>query len=200
MKKLIAAFAAVLSLIGARTFAQEAGPGPGTLEVTLIPGGGMFFVDSSRESGFLNYSLGGAATYNINQYVGIEGEIASALGITQNVLMPGVTSDHKTPNALTCTGNVVFSAPAHYSTVMYAAAGLGGLTMFQNMGLDVTTTTFLTSNAGGGIKWYVSRIFGFRADYRFLMVKSTAAAPAFFGQDNRYGYRVYGALVLNVVP
>lgn len=74
-----------LSLAGARGYAQDAGAGPGTAEVTVIPGGGMFYVSSTNESSVGNYSLGGASTYNINQYVGVEGEVGGTLGLTQNL-------------------------------------------------------------------------------------------------------------------
>ena len=58
----------------------------------------------------------------------------------------------------------------------------------------------LTGNVGGGVKWYApdSR-WGLRADYRFIATQSKDTAPAFFGQDTRYGHRVYGAVIINAV-
>ena len=57
------ALIAILLIGGAgRAYAQETTAGPGTLEVTVIPGGGTFFTNSGNGSSFGNYSLGGAAT------------------------------------------------------------------------------------------------------------------------------------------
>jgi hypothetical protein len=49
----------------------------------------------------------------------------------------------------------------------------------------------------GGLKWYAGR-WGLRGDYRFIAVPSKDEASAFFGNDARYGHRVYGAVMLNV--
>jgi hypothetical protein len=38
-----------------------------------------------------------------------------------------------------------------------------------------------------------------RGDYRFMSVRSDDSAPVFFGQETRYGHRVYGAVVINAV-
>jgi hypothetical protein len=201
MKIWIAFLVATMSLMGTHGYAQEVGARPGTAEVTIIPGGGMFFVSSNTESSFGNYSLGGAFTYNINRYVGVEGEVGETLGITQNLALGGVTSSQKTPNMLGYTGNVVFSAAPRHSTVPYVTGGVGGLTLFQATGVSIANnTTFLTGNVGAGVKWYANNRVGFRGDYRFIMVRSSDTAPAFFGQENRYGHRIYGGLVLNVTP
>ncbi len=50
---------------------------------------------------------------------------------------------------------------------------------------------------GGGVKWYAGR-WGLRGDYRFLAVRSKDDAPEFFGQETRYGHRVYGGVMLNI--
>jgi hypothetical protein len=190
--------AIALSLVGTRANAQESGAGPGTAEVTLIPGGGVFFASSNAEASFGNYSLGGAVTYNINRYVAVEGEVGGTLGVTQSLAFGGSTSSQKTPNTLGYTGNLVVSAPVRHGIVPYVAGGVGGLTMFQSADLGIASkTTFLTGNVGGGVKWYVNNRVGFRGDYRFITVGSSASAPAFFGQETRYGHRVYGGLILN---
>ena len=60
--------------------------------------------------------------------------------------------------------------------------------------------TFFTSNVGAGLKWYApNNRWGLRGDYRLQFVKSKDDAPEFFGQDSRWGQRIYGAFVLNVV-
>jgi hypothetical protein len=184
-----------------RAYAQETTAGPGTVEVTVIPGGGTFFTNSGNGSSFGNYNLGGALTYNFNRVVGIEGEASSSIGISQNLTDGGFTGKLKTPNTVTYTGNIVLSAPTHSSVVPYATGGIGGFTMLKQEGLGINNTeTFLTGNVGGGVKWYAPNgRWGLRGDYRFLATQSKDSAPAFFGQDTRYGHRIYGAVIINAI-
>lgn len=200
MTRWITMLIVAFSLVGTRAYGQEIGAGPGSAEVTVIPGGGMFFVSSTTESSFGNYNLGGALTYNVNRFVGVEGEVGGTLGVTQDLQFAGLTSSQKTPNMLGYTGNLVVSAAARRGTVPYATSGIGGLTMFNSTTLGITNNeTFLTGNVGGGIKWYANNRWGLRGDYRFIMVRSNDSAPAFFGQETRYGHRIYGAFIVNVV-
>jgi hypothetical protein len=187
-------------LAAAPLYAQEAAPGPGTAQVTIIPGGATFFTQGKNQSGpsFGNYTLGGSLTYNVTQWFGVEGEVGGALGITQDLTQGGFTNNLKSPNTLNYTGNAVFSLPTHSAFVPYATAGIGGMTLFDKPALGIDgTTSFLTGNVGGGLKWYAGR-WGLRADYRFIGIKSKDDAPSFFGQENRYGHRVYGGVMLNV--
>jgi opacity protein-like surface antigen len=186
---------------GGRAHAQETSPGPGTLEVTVIPGGGTFFTSSSKGPSFGSYNLGGALTYNVNRIVGIEGEVGGTLGVAQDLQFGGLTGKQKAPNQLNYTANLVASVPTHSPVVPYATGGIGGLTMFDRPILGVSgTQTFLTGNVGGGLKWYAPNgRWGLRGDYRFLAVRSNSDAPTFFGQETRYGHRVYGAVVINAV-
>jgi hypothetical protein len=197
---------ALISAFSTPAFAQrqETGPVPGSVEVTVIPGGATFFTSGKNQSGpaFGNYTLGGSVTYNVNQWLGVEGEVGGALGITQDLTQGGITNNLKTPNTLNYTGNAVFSLPTHSQFVPYATAGIGALTVFNRPELGFSTNeTFLTTNVGGGVKWYpASGRWGLRGDYRFIAVKSKDDAPAFFGQENRYGNRFYGGVILNVKP
>jgi hypothetical protein len=60
--------------------------------------------------------------------------------------------------------------------------------------------TFLTGNAGGGVKGYAPNgIWGLRGEYRFMATKSKDDAPAFFGQEARYGHRVNEGVIINAV-
>jgi hypothetical protein len=190
-----------VGIIGAdRAYAQEAAPGPGLVEATIIPGGGLFFTENTdtQEPSFGNYDLGAGLTVNINRYVGIEGEVAGGIGISQDLQFGGFTSDVKTPNLLNYSGNVVLSVPNQSSVVPYVTGGVGGLSLFEKASLGINETeTFLTGNVGGGLKWYAGR-WGLRGDYRFIGVQSKDEAPAFFGQETRYGHRVYGAVIVNV--
>jgi opacity protein-like surface antigen len=193
---------AILSIGGVnRLYAQEATPGPGTLEVTVIPAGGTFFTSGNSASSFGNYTVGGALAYNINRVVGVEGEVSGSLGITQDLQVGGVSTNQKTPNTLAYTANLVLSLPTQSSFVPYATGGIGGLTMFNQASLGINSNqTFLTGNVGGGLKWYApSGQWGLRGDYRFMATQSQDTAPAFFGQDKRYGHRVYVGVIINAV-
>jgi len=202
MKRSIALLVGTFSIVGAgRGWAQETASGPGTIEVTAMPGGGMFFTSKGGSPSFGNYTLGGALTYNINPIVGVEGEVSGSLGISQDLAFGGLTRNMKSPNTLNYSGNVVVSLPTHTSFVPYATGGVGGLTMFERSSLGINgTTTFLTGNVGGGVKWYApSNRWGLRGDYRFVYVRSKDDAPEFFGKDDRYGNRVYGGVIINVL-
>jgi hypothetical protein len=187
-------------LTGTAAFAQESGPAPGSVEITVIPGGATFFVQGkdTAEPSFGNYALGGAVSVNFNRYIGVEGEVGSSLGVSQTLEFPTVSRDLKSPNMLQYNGNLVVSAANRTSVVPYLTGGIGGLTLFDKAALNIAdTTTFLTGNAGGGVKWYAGR-WGLRADYRFIAVRSQSDAPAFFGNETRYGHRLYGGVLLNI--
>ena len=194
---------ALISLIGvdrAQAQTRESEPGPGTFEVTIIPGGAAFFTEASDSNSpsFGNYDLGGSATVNFNRFVGVEGEVSGLLGVSQSLDFVTGAVDVKTPHFLNYSGNLIVSA-GRGSVVPYATAGLGGLSLFERAEVGVNdTTTFLTTNVGGGVKWYAGR-WGLRGDYRFIAVQSKDDAPAFFGQETRYGHRIYGGVILNVV-
>jgi outer membrane protein with beta-barrel domain len=204
MTRWIAVLIAVVGIGGAtRAFAQESAPGPGTVAVTIIPGGATFFTESNNAKGpsFGNYGLGGAVEVNFTRYIGVEGEVTGALGITQNLTQAGVTSSLKTPNLLNYNGNVVVHLANQSSLTPYATGGIGGLTVFDTAALGISQTeTFLTGNVGAGVKWFHSSgRWGIRGDYRFIAVRSKDDASSFFGQDTRYGNRVYGGVIINAI-
>jgi hypothetical protein len=194
----------VLVFSASMAFAQEGGTGAGRFEVTALPGGGMFFMTSGNdaEPEFWNYVVGGAFAYNINRWVGIEGEGGGVVGLKQNLTFNGeALTDQRTPLMLGYTGNVVV-APwgSDRPYVPFALAGVGGLTMFEtdevaNLGIT-NNMHYLTGTVGGGLKWFAARHFGVRGEYRLMMVDGKTKAPAFFGRDEiRYGHRVSGGLV-----
>lgn len=199
MKQVIVGVVVLAGLAGATAaYAQETGRTETKMVVTVIPGGATFFKQTSDGTGpsFGNYDLGGSAAVNFSKHVGLEGEVSAKLGITQTI--DGFTDPTKTPNMMDYSGNVVFSMNKRSSVVPYATAGLGGLSMFQSAGLGIDQTeTFLTTNVGGGVKWYFGKV-GLRGDYRFITVQGKDDAPAFFGQERRFGNRVYGGLLLNL--
>lgn len=199
-------FIAVLLTVaafGAATpvFAQDMASGPGKVVITIIPGGATFFTEADGNpdgAGFGNYELGGAVAVNFNRYVGVEGEVSGALGVSQTIELGSSTFDGRSPNLLNYSGNLVLSAPNRTSVVPYLTGGVGGLTMFERSGLALNDTeTFFTGNVGGGISWHAGR-WGLRGDYRFIAVQSKDDAPAFFGREERYGHRVYAGVLLNV--
>jgi hypothetical protein len=201
MTRLIAVMVAAVSIVSAsQAYAQESTAGPGPVVVTIIPGGATFFTEGKNTKGpsFGNYDLGAGVAVNVNRFVGVEGEVSGALGIAQDLTLGGGTSNLKTPNILNYSGNLVVSAPNRSSVVPYVTGGVGGLSLFQTQALGVNSTdTFFTSNVGGGVSWYAGR-WGLRGDYRFIAVKSKTDASPFFGQETRYGHRVYGGLLVNL--
>lgn len=201
MNRWVVLFAAFALLGTGQAFAQESSARPGTVEITAIPGGATFFTSGDRGPSFGSYNLGGAAAYNFNRFVGIEGEVGGNVGRSQNLDFATGTINAKTPNQLNYTANLVVSAPTGTSVVPYVAGGVGGLTFFEQAAVGVNSSeTFLTGNVGGGLKWYAPNgRWGLRGDYRFLTVRSNDSAPAFFGQETRYGHRIYGAVVINAV-
>jgi hypothetical protein len=191
-------------LFGAGTaYGQENAPGAGRFEISALPGGGMFFTTSENEAEpeFGNYVLGGAFTYNANRWIGIEGEAGSLLGIPQTVNYNGVAlTDQHTPSMWGYTGNLVVNPwGSDRRLVPFVTGGMGGLTMLDtedvaNLGIT-SNTTFLTANLGGGARWYATRHWGVRGDYRLTMVNGKETAPAFFGRSDRYAHRVAAGLV-----
>jgi hypothetical protein len=180
-------------------YAQETA-GPGKLEVAIIPAGATFFTsEGPNEPSFGSYDVGGSLVYNFTQVIGVEGEVGGSLGIKQDLTQFGGTINEKTPNMLSYQGNVVFNM-TRQALVPYATVGVGGLSMYHRDTLGVDNDeTFLTANVGGGLKWYRNDRWGLRGDYRFQAVRSKSSAPEFFGQNNRYGHRVYAAVVINAV-
>jgi hypothetical protein len=201
MKQWIASVVAVVGLAGASpALAQESHQGAGAVIVTVIPASGTFFTEGkdTKAPSFGNYGAGASAEVRVSRYVGIEGEVTGAFGITQDLNFTSGTVNQKTPNLLNYNGNVIVSVPTRHSIEPYVTGGVGGLTLYDKPVLGITDSeTFFTGNVGGGVKWFNGR-WGVRADYRFTAVKSKTDAPAFFGQETRYGHRVYGGLLINV--
>ncbi|HZR24238.1 MAG TPA: outer membrane beta-barrel protein [Vicinamibacterales bacterium] len=192
---------AAFVLAGSGTaFAQTEHPGPGAVEITIIPGGGTFFTEKGSGPSFGNYTLGGSVTYNFNHLVGVEGEIGGTLGLSQDLQFGTINGSVKTPNLVSYSGNVIIGLPTNSAVVPYVTGGIGGTTVLETDALGIADMkTLFTSNVGGGVKWYANKRWGLRADYRFLAVPSTTDAPAFFGRDARCGHRVYGGVIINAV-
>jgi hypothetical protein len=185
-------------------YGQERNTGAGRFEVTALPTGGMFFTASENqtEPEFGNYVVGGAFAYNVNRWLGVEGEAGNLVGIRQTVKFSGQTlTNQHTPCMLGYAGNLlVHPWGSDRPFVPFATAGLGGLTMYDteevaNLGIT-SKMTFLTGNVGGGAKWFAGRHWGVRGEYRLMLVDGREGAPAFFGRDSiRYGHRVSAGLL-----
>lgn len=202
MRRFVEAFVITAFVMAASAVsAQEPGASAGRAEVSAFPGGGVLFTEASSGPDFGDYAVGGAFTFNFNRYVGVEGEVGGAFGIDQNLELQSGLQSARPPNTVAYNGNaIVYPAGNGRAFVPYATGGVGGLTMFERQALGVSdAATFLTGNVGGGAKYYFNSRWGLRGDYRFLAVRSKDDAPAFFGQETRYGHRVYGGIVLNVL-
>ncbi len=185
-------------------YAQETA-GAGRVEFCAFPGGGVFFSEgttTSQEPSFANYALGGSFTYNVNRWVGVEGEVGGGVGVSQSLTLSGTTlTSQKTPHMLAYNGNVIVHPGGNdRAFVPYVTGGLGGLTMFSNNNVlalgVVNNQTYFTGNVGAGLKWFAKSKWGLRGDYRFIMIRNDVNAPLFFAQqDNRYGHRIYGGLL-----
>jgi Outer membrane protein beta-barrel domain len=203
MRKTVAIIIGLFITLGT-AFAQEAGVGAGRVEIGAFPGGGIFFGKDANDNGpnFGNYALGASVTANFNKWVGVEGEVGGGIGIRQDMTFNGIPFNHqKTPDMLAYNGNVVVNPIGNDRAVVpYVVGGIGGLTLFTGkevVPLGVTTDeTYFTGNVGGGVKWFATRHIGLRADGRVIAVKNKDAAPFFGYEDNRYGVRIYGGLVL----
>ena len=134
--------------------------------------------------------------YNLNRFLRVEGEVTSSIDISQNLDF-GYPGTVRTPDVLSYTGNVVVSLPTGSPVVPYVTGGVGGARLFSReaFGFNETETLFATN--GGGVQWYAGR-WGLRDDYGFIAVPSKDEVSPLFGQEARYGHRVYGAVLLNV--
>jgi len=87
MKRLVRNVAVVVGFVLAAhvASAQESGAGAGREEVTAFPGGGIIFTESSGTPEFGNYAIGGSFTFNVNRFVGVEGEGGGSFSVVDGV-------------------------------------------------------------------------------------------------------------------
>lgn len=196
-----AAVFAGLALTASTASAQESSVGASRVELSVFPGGGIVFTDGASAPNFGSYTTGASLAYNVNRYVGVEGEGAASIGVDQQLTFSSRRRSVSPPNVFAYNGNALYYPTGRdRRLVPYGAGGIGGLTLFERRSVGVNgTTTFFTGNVGGGAKYYINNRWGLRGDYRFVAVKSKDDAPAFFGRDNRLGHRIYGGVVVNVL-
>jgi len=105
------------------------------------------------------------------------------------------------PHTLGSSGNIVFFPAGTARRVAgYVTGGAGMFTLFSRtaaarvFGLTQNESFFAT-NVGGGVKIFrrdAELNWGFRIDYRVVMVNSKSDAVAFFAQSKRrMGHRFY---------
>jgi hypothetical protein len=194
---------AVVTLTAVSAYAQERVGGAGRFEIGAFPGGGMFFTKSSNgnEPEFGNYALGGSFTFNVNRWIGIEGEAGGTLGLNQSFSFNNTEfTDQQSPNTWMYHGNVVANLVSNdRALVPYVTGGLGGVTLSPRGEAEMLGVndykTFLAGNFGGGVKWFATPHVGFRGDYRLFVVKDNESAPLFFGNETRYGHRAQGGMI-----
>jgi hypothetical protein len=192
---------------GSVAAAQEATTGAGKVELGLFPLGGTFLVggDDNREVDFNVYSAGADVAYYLTKHAAIEGEFTVGFGLAQDVSFNRTQVLHvQMPNVWSYFGNVVLfpGGTAGRSVAFYAAGGVGAVSLqsrepTRQFGYDVDTVgwqTFIAENIGGGLKIFRTAApdWGFRADYRYLIVNANNDAPAFFANAKRRGgHRIY---------
>ena len=191
--------------------AQYPTPGAGKVEIGGFPMGGTFFVggDDDTEVNFNVYSAGTNLTCYLTEHAAIEGELGISFGLAQDVLFKRATVLHvQMPNVWNYFGNVVYfpSGTAGRRLPYYVTAGVGAVSLQSReptkpFGYDVDTVgfeTFLAENIGGGVKIFRADApdWGFRADYRYLIVNANHDVPAFFARTkSRGGHRItFGVL------
>lgn len=192
---------------GAVATAQELGPGAGTLEVGGFPGGGLWLVrgDDDTEVNFNNWSYGGGLSWYLRPRVAVEAEAAFGLGLAQGVnYRQREVVAAQVPNTLGMTGNVVFfPGGSNRRLAPYVTGGAGTLTLISRNSTKQFGVTdaesFLTTNLGGGVKLFRSdtaRNWGFRVDYRLVMVNRNSDAVPFFARSKqRLGHRLYAGML-----
>lgn len=203
-------FSAAVALLAGCSVAsaQEAATGAGKVEIGGFPGGGTFFVggDDNKEVNFNVYTAGGGLTYYLNETVAIEGELTGSVGWAQDVYFNRTKLIHnQMPTTWSYSGNVVFfpGGTSGKRLPFYITGGVGAVALSPRVptkvfGYEVDvvgTQTFIAENIGGGVKIFRGADapnWGFRADYRYLIVNKNSSAPAFFAKsDTRGAHRVY---------
>ena len=210
--KITAALAALTLLASSAASAQTKPIGAGKLEIGLFPMGAAFFTggDDDREVDFNVYSAGGNLTYYLNPRTAVEGELGVGFGLAQDILFRKAQVLHvQMPNVWDYFGNVVYfpTGATGRRLATYVTAGAGILSLQSRQpttpfGYDRDTVgfeTFGAENLGAGVKIFRAADapdWGFRVDYRYVIVNENSDAPAFFARaKQRGGHRItFGVL------
>jgi len=196
-----------LVLVAGCAVASAQDVGAGKVEFGGWPGGGLMLVsgDDNLEVNFNNYGYGGGASFYVNPKMAVEAEVSYGLGLAQGVNYKNKEVFHvQVPNTLQTSGNlVVFPGGSAKQVAGYVTGGVGMLTLVsrnstKQFGLT-SAESFLATNVGGGVKIFRggdAKNWGYRIDYRLVMIASKSDAVAFFAQSkSRIGHRIYIGMI-----
>jgi hypothetical protein len=207
MKRTQECVAALLVFAGASIAAAQRAPvGAGKVEIGGFPIGGTFLVrgDDDREVNFNVYSAGAGISCYVNKRTAIEGELSIGFGLAQDVMFRKAQVLHvQMPNVWSYFGNVVYfpGGATARSLAFYVTAGAGAVSLQSRQptkpfGYDAGTVgfeSFIAENVGAGVKIFRASVpdWGFRVDYRYVIVNANGDAPAFFAKTkSRGGHRI----------
>jgi len=207
MSRWFVTFTAIAALLafGSASYAQEGGAQAGQFELLINPVGGVFWTeDDGGGPDFGQYNVALSGTWNFHPRWAVEGEFAGGIGIEQRLTFsPGGPSigDVTPPSSLAYAGNILYYPWTHNrAAAPYVTGGAGGLTLLERKGFSDENQTHFTANVGGGLKYFFTPRWGLRGDYRFLWVNSDDDSPLVFARnDDRFGHRISGGVVLNLV-
>jgi hypothetical protein len=163
--------------------------------------GGLFMKAATpTEPSFNKYVFCGSVTFNVSSRVGLETDLALTLGERQ-ASTQSLSTQATTPNLFSYSENVVYNPIGRDRRVVpYVVGGVGAWTLFDTAGAaDLGLTgphTYLTSDLGGGARWFFVRHWGIRMDYRHILMKNDTSVPFFGPESLRHANRVYAALEL----
>ena len=190
-------------LAGCAMASAQEGPGAGKLEVGGWPGGGVILIggDDNTEVNFNIYGYGGGASFYVNPKLAVEVEASYGLGLAQGVNYHNKEVFHvQVPNTLGTSGNIViFPGGSAKRVAGYVTGGAGMLTLISRNSTKqfgiTEAESFFSANVGGGMKIFRggdARNWGYRIDYRLVIVNSKSDAVPFFAHSKqRIGHRVY---------
>jgi hypothetical protein len=206
MVKTFVAFAVFLC-VAVNAAAQGSTLGPGKIEIGGFPMGGTFFVggDGDEEVNFNVYSTGANLTYYLTPRAAIEGELGIGIGWAQDITYKNAeVLSAQMPNPWNYFANFVWfpNGAQGERLPFYLTAGAGVFSLqsrqpTRQFGYDTETVgfeSFFAENIGGGVKIFrgpSAPDWGFRIDYRLLIVNANDDAPAFFAKSkSRAGHRI----------
>ena len=179
--------------------------GAGKTDLSIMAGGWVSFAapDSSPEPSFGEYVIGGNVSFAPLSWLGVEAELLAGLRRSQTLKFGSAkTLSTKAPPVFMDSVNLVIPIVGDQRAVVpFVAAGIGETTInrLRDVG-QADTETFFTGILGGGVKWYTDSRWGFRVDYRYLLIRSEAQAPGtFFGRAERRAQRVTGSLIVKLI-
>ena len=138
-----------------------------------------------------------ASTVNFNRYVGVEGEVSGALGVTQDLAVQRRHVELKTPHLLNYSGNLVVSAANHSSVVPYVTGGVGGLSLFEKQQPRHQRHRDVPHRQRRRRREVVRRPLGAARRLPLHRRAVEGRRAGVLRQETRYGHRVYGGVLIN---